>query len=118
MGGVKLKAATLVESLAAMAVVLVSCGIATMIFVNVMRSGNERKKLRAHLMLNEAAIKTKRERLFLDEEIRGEMIIIHKSVASYNDQPDLVQLLLTAVDSEGKIIESRKEIICTGCISD
>ena len=118
MAGVKLKAATLMESLVAMVVVLVCCGIASMIYVNVITSGNEREKLKAHLLLNEAAIKAKNENLFLDEEIRGETITIRKSIAPYKELPDISLLTLTAVDADGHVIETRKELICTGCISD
>lgn len=118
MAGIKLKAATLMESLVAMVVVLVCCGIAAMIYVNVMNSGNEREKLKAHLLLNETAIKTKSERLFLDEEIKGEFITIRKTVEPYKEQADLSLLVLTALDEAGNIIETRKEIICTGCESN
>lgn len=118
MAGIKLKAATLMESLVAMVIVLACCGIAAMIYVNVMDSGNEREKLKAHLMLNEAAIKTKNEKLFLDEEIQGEFITIRKRITPYKEQADLSLLVLTAIDADGNIVEARKEIICTGCLND
>jgi Tfp pilus assembly protein PilV len=118
MAAIKLKAATLMEALIAMVVVLVCCGIASMIFVNVMRSGNQRAKLHAHLLLNETAVKAREEKKFLDEVIESDNLVIKKSVVPYRDNASITVLTLDAMDENDKILETYKELICIPCLPD
>ena len=114
--GRELRAATLIESLIAMVIVMISFSAALMIYVNISKSDNNRQKLRAYLLLNEAAIETKANNAFYDEEIQSETMVIRKSVKSYNpaysgENPKI--LLLEAYDKSGKKIADRKELVIT-----
>ena len=118
MARMKLKAATLIESLVAMVIVMLCFGISAMIYVNVMNADNQRLKLSAHLLLNETAVLTKTGKNFLDREIKGERLDIKASFTKYRESSDLTLMTLTAVDKEGKLLGTRKEIISTAWISD
>lgn len=109
----KLKAATLIEALIAMVIVLVCLGIASMIYVNVISSGNQRTRLNAHLALSDVSIVSKKSRLFLDEEIRSGNIIIRKTISPYKESPGVSVLVLVAVNAEGKVISTWKELVFT-----
>ena len=107
----KIKGSTLIEVLVAMIIVMVSFGIAMAIFMNISSSGNHAQQLKAQLLLNKAAIRTKAENSFIDEISEGESIIINKTVTSYNGIPGLNLLLLQAFDINGKKIAERKELV-------
>ena len=111
----KLKAATLLESLVAMVVVMVCFGITSMIYNNVLRSDSKRIKLKAHLLLNDISIKTKKEKIFLDEDIQRDGILIRKRIKNYKEISGLSELDLTAFYNESKPVQTRRELICTSC---
>ena len=115
MDTMKLKGATLIESMVAMIVVLLCFGIASMIYVNVMNSDNRRAELHAHLLLNELAMKAKQHDIFLDEEMREGELFITKKVETYNDVPGLIRLTITARNERDKVIATHNELICIAC---
>lgn len=115
MDGMKLKASTLIEVLIAMVLVMACFGIGTMIYSNVMRSGNERLKLKAHLAINELAVRSKKEKQFIDEVIKDETLTISKKISPYKQTTDVIVMEITAGDEEGRTIETYKELICTAC---
>jgi Tfp pilus assembly protein PilE len=115
MDTMKLKGATLIESMVAMIVVLLCFGIATMIYVNVMNSDSRRAELHAHLLLNEIAMKAKQQELFLDEEIHEGTLLITKKVETYKGVPGLIRLGIIARNEKDKIIATHNEIICIAC---
>ena len=71
---------TLFESLVAMVIVLLSFGLALMIYVNVSGSDNKQQQLNAHLLLNKIAIETVKEKAFYDEDIKEGPITIQKTI--------------------------------------
>ena len=107
----KLKASTLIESLIAMVIIVVCVGIATTIYVNVLDSDKQRQKLKAALLLDDIAIKTKAGKNFLDEEMTIENWKIKKTVGRYKDYSNLYQFTLKVIDSENKRIALRNELI-------
>ena len=109
----KLKAATLVEALMALVIVMICFVIGSMIYVNVINSDNNRQEIKANLILNETALKTKEEKKFIDEkiEIGNENLIIQKTVILYKNIENLNLLTLIASDKKGRVIAQRKELI-------
>jgi len=87
---------------------LVFCGI---IFFNVLNSGNNYAKFRAHSLIYEAALKTKTDKRFIDEKIEDDGILIQKTMSSYNGIKDLHLEIFTASDANGKLLDEYKEII-------
>lgn len=106
-----LKAATLVESLIAMVIIIVTLGIATMIYSNVLDSDKQRKQLKAMFLLNQEFIKTKAEKTFLDSEEQVNDWNIKKTVERFNETENLYRLSIKAVDQEGRIIAIKNELI-------
>ena len=107
----KVKASTLIEVMVAMIIVMISFGIAMIIYINVTRSDNQVQKLKVQLLLNETAIKTSNENSFMDEKTETDGIFVNKTVNSYNGIPGLNFLLLEAFDANGKKIAERKELV-------
>lgn len=107
----KLKAATIIESIVAMTLIMISFGIAMMIFVNINKSNNNFQKFRAKLIINEMAEKTINENNYTNEVIKGKNIKVTRTISSYKSYTDLKLLLIEAHNSEGKKIAERKELI-------
>lgn len=108
----KLKATTLIESLIAMSIIIVSLGVATIIYTSVLESDKQSLKLKAQLLLNEEAFKTKQSKTFIDEEILVTPFTIKKIVERYPGTENLYLLSLIATDLKGNLIAKRNELIC------
>ena len=109
----KIKGSTLVESLIAMVVVMVSFGVATTVYVNVLSSRDEIQKLKSMTILKKLAFESKQNRLFLDDNITVDGFVIEKKVVSYNGQKDLFQLKLKAFNQNEKQLAEYNELIQT-----
>jgi hypothetical protein len=107
----KLKAATLMESLIAMIIIIVCFGIGTMIYSNVLSSDKQRLKLKAILLLNQEAASIKKEHLFIDGEKQQGDYLIKRMIKKMNQTENVYILSLVAVNKEGKIIGTRNELI-------
>ena len=99
----KARAATLVESLVAMVIVLMSFGIALMIYVNIADSSNSQLKLNAHLTLSEALTETIQDEAYIDEETKKGILTIVKTVQPCGRSGSLVAIHLEAKDGNGKV---------------
>lgn len=108
-----LKAATLMESLIAMILIVVCFGVATMIYTNVLDSDKQRLHLKAILILNKKAIETKTKKEFLDSEEQAGDWTIKKIIEHYPETENLYKLTLTALSKSGKTIAIRNELILT-----
>lgn len=106
-----LKAATLMESLIAMIIIVVCFGIATMIYSNVLDSDKQRLQLKAILVLNEVAIETKNGKTFVDSEKQIGNWVIKKTVEKYPQTENVYTLTLSVIDRNGKTIAIRNELI-------
>ena len=101
------------ESIVAMVVIMVSLGIAMMIYVNVMSSDKQQTRLKIMLILNNEAKQAQLEKNFIDSEKEISNFVIKKEVVLYGGTENLYHLKLTALDKEGKFIASRNELIIT-----
>lgn len=107
----KVKAATLMEAMVAMVIVMICFGIASMIYVNVLNADRNSILISAHLTMATLAEKTKESNTFLDEKIVGERLAIQKAVEPYQAIPGLFLVKYTAADKEGKIVAEYKELV-------
>jgi hypothetical protein len=107
----KIQAATLIESLIAMVIVMLSFGIATTVYVNVISSGNQLQKLKSELLLKRIASETIKAHLFLDEKITVDEITVQKKITSYNGSKDLLEISLQAFSSNEKLLCSYNILI-------
>lgn len=107
----KLKAGTILETMVALTIVMISFGIALMIFNNVNKSNSNFLKIKAALILNEAAQNAVQEKLFIDNTFEQEGISVIQKVEAFENMPDIKFLHLEAKKPDGKIIAERKELI-------
>jgi len=108
-----LKASTLMESLVAMVIIVVSLGVGTMIYSNVLNSDKQVLQLKATCILDQQAAQTKTEKSFLDDEKLLGNWKIKKKVDLYDQTKNLYQLTFSAFDGNGQLIAIRKELIIT-----
>lgn len=107
----RLKATTLIESMIAMVIIVASMGIATLTYLNVMRSDEQRLQLKANQLLNQEAFQLKKDKNFVDEEKQMDGWTIKKTVEKYKETENLYQLTLSITNEKGKEIFKRMELI-------
>ncbi len=107
----RLKASTLPEALAAMAISAVCMGIGATIYFNVLQSDNGAQKLKVHLLLNKLAEESKLNRLFLNDEQKLQGLSIKKTIEAYPGSEKLFVLNFCALDESGKKLEEHTELI-------
>ena len=107
----KAKAATLLESLVAMVIVLLGFGIALMIYVNVVNSNNSQIRLNAHLSMSEVLSETIQDEAFTDEETKKGMLTIVKTIIPYDKSSGLIEIHLEAKDVSGKVLGVLDKIV-------
>ena len=109
----KIKAATMLESMVAMVIIVVCLGIGAMIFVNVLNNDKGRILLKALLLLNRQSAVIKSEKLFIDGESVEDGYTIQRTFVKYNDTENLFRMRLKALDENGKTVFERNELILT-----
>lgn len=107
----KLKAGTILETMVALTIVMISFGIALMIFNNVNKSNSNFLKIKASIMLNEAAKNATQEKLYIDNSFEQDGISITQKIENFDNLSDIKLLYLEARNKEGKVIAERKELI-------
>lgn len=106
-----LKAATIIESIVAMTLIMIGFGIALLIFLNINKSDNSFQKFKAQLILREVAVFSNKEKKSLfDQKQIGEISII-QTLSDYPGYADIKLLKLEAFNYEGEKIADRKELI-------
>jgi len=80
---IKLKATTLVETLAASIIVAIAFGIGTMIYLNVLNSGKSMLTVQAEILVQNELENTLVNRQFEKQEINKDDITLKKSIENY-----------------------------------
>ncbi|MBI4946039.1 MAG: hypothetical protein HY840_06525 [Bacteroidetes bacterium] len=106
-----LQASTLIETIVAMVVLMVCIGIAAMIYVNVTKSGTSREKFHAYVLVNQVAAQSNLQKKYLDEQTEESGITMKKTIEKYGGMDKTFMMKITALDSKGKTLAERKEII-------
>ena len=107
----RLKATSIVESITAMIIILLSFGIGMMIYMNVLRSEKLVSKVRASIVLNEVLRKTKEKKTFKSNTVVIENLKIIKSVSNYSDLIDTYNIKLEAFNPKGELTLTINEIV-------
>ena len=102
---VKLKGTTIVEVLVAMSIILVCSSLATLIYLNILKSQNSSEKLRAFLELKRSREITIKESRYINEEWQEGEFIIKKECKPYQGNSKLIQLRIVVLN------ETKKELI-------
>ena len=98
----KLKGSTIVEVLVAMSVILVCSSLATLIYLNILKSQNSSEKLRAFLCMKKAREETLANERFINEEWEEGEFSIRKECRPYQSSKKLVQLTIKVSNKEQK----------------
>lgn len=107
----KLKAATLMESLIAMVILVVCFGIATMIYFNILHSDKQRIKLKALLLINKKIFIIKKEKKIIDTEYKEGPFILKANFEKLEGASNLFHFKLSASDGEGNMIAIHDELL-------
>lgn len=107
----KLQGATLLESIVAMVLLMVCLGIATLVYVNVVGSGNSRQKFHAYVLIHQVAAQARIQRNYLDEEQEMAGITVTKKISKYAGMEKTYTMKITATDLNGEVLAEQKEII-------
>ncbi len=107
MDKMKLPATTIVETITAALLVMVSLGIGMMIYLNVLTTERLTAKIRAQTVLSRMAEEAVFNQLFITEEVEEDGIMIEKTVSPYDATfPDAQLITLTAY------MGSKKDTLC------
>jgi hypothetical protein len=107
MDRLKLPATTIVETITAALLVMISLGIGMMIYMNVLTTEKLVAKIKAQAILSRMAEQTVFDQLFITGHIVEDGITIEKNIEAYDaEYPDAVLMTLTAYVGE------KKEILC------
>lgn len=110
----KLKAASLLETILALVITMLVFGIASMVYVNVLKSGITLSALTARQKLEVLAEETKRSKTFVSETVKEEGYTIEKSIEPYQGNTSLLKMELQVIDEQGKVLAEYKELLLLG----
>ncbi|MEL6636642.1 MAG: hypothetical protein AAFW73_17335 [Bacteroidota bacterium] len=111
MVGVKLKASTLVETLAAMTLLMVAFGIGMSIYLNILSSDHLERTSKANLYLQQFLEESKREGLFYDDEKVIGGYRLSRTIEPAGEYGDAYLINIEAEDIDGNFLHRVKEIV-------
>ena len=107
----RLPATSIVESITAMVIILLSFGVGMMIYMNVLQSEQLISKTKANLILSQVLNKTIQDNQFEDAKFQKENIWIVQTIKKYSSYQDVYTIQLEAFDTKGKSILILKELV-------
>jgi len=107
----KYKSFTLIETIVALVITMICVGIAFTIILNFEKSGNNFKKIQAHLCLLQELNKVKKEKKFLDENINVGNMRIEKTFTQYENIEKLYEMKILVFDNDGKKLDALKQLV-------
>lgn len=107
----KVGAGSIIEVVVALVIIMTVFALSLMIYIKIMGSSYSNRKLWAGNKLKEVANQVKKEKVFKDDIITEEELIIEVTVKSYPQSSDLVLLELEAKDLNGVKLNEYKEIV-------
>jgi Tfp pilus assembly protein PilV len=107
----KITASTILEVVIAMVLIILVFGIAMMIYTNVLNNSLSVKKIRAQGILQQALIKAEQTSDNSSESVSVDDFRIEQEVKPYNSNNNLVDIHLTAYDTNQKKIAELEKVI-------
>lgn len=107
----KVQGSTLIEVLVAMIIIVICLGIASIIILNISKSGNTGLKLLAEQYAEKVIENSKLNHEYQDENYETEGIIIEKRVELYKNLDGLLELTVTVFNSDMKQLVQKKVLI-------
>jgi type II secretory pathway pseudopilin PulG len=109
----KLKSFTLIETLVALVIIMLSFGMAMLLFTQVENARKTALKLKMNLAMEAVAQQTKQEGIYLDERMEYPAFYIEKKCYPYEPESNAIVLWLTAQQKNDKLKTEHKEIVCS-----
>ena len=106
----KIEGFTIIETLIALLVIMLCFSIGGLIITNVLRSDDYARRTQALLLIKEMRMNSKMAPIQVDEVLNKENIKIKKTVNRFGNFPELIQVVYTAYDSDGKKLLAITEI--------
>jgi len=107
----KVQASTILEVVISMVIIVVVFGIAMMIYTNVLRMSLSVKKLKAQALLNEMAMKAEHNATDAPPDVMVDDFRIEQETKPYNGNAALIEIHLTAYDSNKQKIAELQQVI-------
>lgn len=105
------KAATLLETLVAMIIVLIGFSISIMIYINVIKSNSAGLKIKANMAAEAMKRECIRTKSFIDEEKEYDQFVLVKTAEKYDKNERLVVLRIVAKTKKGRKLFDRREMV-------
>ena len=107
----RLTGATIVETLAAMTIVVFAFTLGTMVYTNVLNTDKTKLKAEVRTAMHDMAIAAKQQIVFTDTEVSTERYAIEQRIVPIANEPHLRILELEARSSSGQLLATHREII-------
>ena len=107
---IRVRAATLVETIIAMLIILVLTGITVTVLVQVTNSGYSIRRLKAATLIDRYISETELQKSFFDEEISEGDFIIRKQVTESDYSKEIVWLKISVYDFNNRLIKYRNSL--------
>lgn len=107
----KLKAISVVESMVAMVLIVLSFGAGMALFLQVMTTDRLTSNTKARVVLNQVLVETKQSQSYLDETLERQGLTIEKKIIPYETRTDTYIINLEALDSKYEQLVQIREIV-------
>jgi hypothetical protein len=101
---VRLKGTTIIEVLVSMSIILVCSSLATLIYLNILKSQNSSEKLRAFMQLKKAQEITIAESRYINEDWQESEFLLKKECKPYSSSKNLIHLKISVMNKDEKEI--------------
>ncbi len=106
----KLKASTIIETIVAMTIIMISFGVVVALIIGNSRNSS-RLRLNAYLLCEDIKSETKMLNTYINEDFEYENLVIYKSVLGYNESKDIKELQIEAYTKDNKLLYQSKELV-------
>lgn len=107
----RVSGSSLIEVITAVVIISIVFTIASVVYLNVQRSGFSAKKLRASIVVNELIISSLKEKRFESLQREFGEFVLYQTVDLYAGNRNLKILIVEARDETGKLIAQRKKLV-------
>jgi Tfp pilus assembly protein PilV len=107
----RIKSVTLIETIIAMVIIVTVTALTTLIFVQVMGSGNSMSRLKAIMLCEKYLNLTQEQQLFFDEDLKEEGYVVQKRVAADDNNSRVLTITITVNDKLNRIIKKQSTIV-------
>jgi outer membrane PBP1 activator LpoA protein len=113
MGKIKFKrypAATLVETIVALVIILALFGIASTVLIQTNKVSYSTKKIKADYFIDQFARETDQQKSFSDNQIEMDLFTIKKKIDENKFQQKVVLMRFSAIDKNGRLVTYQNRI--------